>query len=261
MTYDKAILKFGTEAKTPKMSLGGLLLSSDGIFYSLQGEGPSIGRPAIFIRLHMCNLQCDWTKAGGGRCDTFYTWDKDTKEYWTSHFFMSFEDILKEIKKYSCKRIVFTGGEPLIQQKQILEFTQAYLDSEYIVEIETNGTIAPSREVLADLSPFCLNCSPKLSSAGMEKKDRIKPEVLQIINNYESSIFKFVVTSIEDLAEIETLVQELKLRSDKIVIMPEGVDVQTLTKRMQELAGVVKLRGWAMIPRLQIFIWGNKRGV
>jgi organic radical activating enzyme len=182
---------------------------------------------------------------------------------------MLFEDVLKEIQKYPCKRLIFTGGEPLIQQDQIVEFIQGYLDSEYAVEIETNGTILPSADLL-DEGPFntvsdwpfvILNCSPKLSSAGMEKKDRIKPEALQCINDYEASIFKFVVTSNEDLSEVESLVTELGLRSNKIVIMPEGVDSETLTKRMQELANVVKARGWALTPRLQIYIWGNKRGV
>jgi organic radical activating enzyme len=262
MTYDKAILKFGTEVKLPITSFNGLLLSSDGIFYSLQGEGLFIGQPAIFIRLHMCNLCCDWTKAGGGRCDTFYTWDRETKEYWTSHSFMLFEDVLKEIKKYPCKRIVFTGGEPLIQQKQIATFIKDYLnDHSYIIEIETNGTILPSSALLYSTHTVWLNCSPKLSAAGMPERNRINSSVLEFVNHYSTSVFKFVVTNDEDLLEVDEIVKAQEIFPGKVIIMPEGVDRDAITLRMQDLVEKVKSRGWAMIPRLQIFIWGNKRGV
>src|SRR5271157_4580203 len=51
-------------------------VSGDGVFYTLQGEGITIGRPAVFFRLHVCNLQCVW-------CDSWYTWNKNTPELWT----------------------------------------------------------------------------------------------------------------------------------------------------------------------------------
>jgi 7-carboxy-7-deazaguanine synthase len=260
MKFIDARVKFGEEVRIPRIDSNGFLLSGDGVFFSVQGEGLSLGKPAIFIRLHGCNLRCSWVKSGGSICDAWYTWKEDTKDYWTSHSFMSFADILKEIQKYPCKRIVISGGEPLLQQKQIITFINAYLDNDYIVEIETNGTIAPSEELLKSPIALCFNCSPKLSAAGMEKKDCIQPDALRLINKYKDSIFKFVVTNNEDLLEVESLVQEFKLKANKIVIMPEGINVETLTKRMQELVEVVKVRGWSLTPRLQIYIWGNKRG-
>lgn len=48
-------------------------VSGDGVFYTLQGEGASMGRPATFLRLHHCNLDCSW-------CDAWYTWDQRSKE-------------------------------------------------------------------------------------------------------------------------------------------------------------------------------------
>ena len=260
MNSTEAKLQFGEEVRIPKPSPGGFLLSGDRVFFTYQGEGHSLGKPAIFIRLHMCNLHCNWTKSGGGICDAYYTWNTHSKDYWTQHSFISFEDMLKEVQKYPCNRIVFTGGEPLIQQEQIVEFLQGYLDDNYIVEIETNGTILPFIGLINSGPTVWFNCSPKLSSAGMEKKDCIKPDVLRRINDYPHSIFKFVVTGKEDLSEVEEIVKECSLSYDKVFIMPEGVDNEILAKRIQELVEVVKERGWSLTPRLQIYIWGNKRG-
>ena len=68
------------------------------IFHSVQGEGYHAGIPHVFIRFGSCNLRCSW-------CDT----DFDTHENMTSI------DILAEVMKYDCKRIIFTGGEPMLQ--------------------------------------------------------------------------------------------------------------------------------------------------
>src|SRR3989338_5826890 len=58
-----------------------LKISGDGIFATLQGEGITAGEPAVFLRLHNCNLHCGLNGVGW-RCDPFYTWDKNTSEYW-----------------------------------------------------------------------------------------------------------------------------------------------------------------------------------
>ena len=94
-------------------------LSGDKVFHTIQGEGKSIGQPATFVRLHECNLQCSW-------CDTPYTWDKSMEEYHTEASYVSMEELELMIHKSQkekqveskCRRIVVTGGEPLLQQKQ-----------------------------------------------------------------------------------------------------------------------------------------------
>lgn len=89
------------------------------IFYSLQGEGARIGVASIFIRLAGCNLSC-WF------CDTDWS---DGKE-------MTVEEIQKEISKFSCSSIVWTGGEPTLQlTNDILKHFPDYYNC-----IETNGT-------------------------------------------------------------------------------------------------------------------------
>ena len=67
------------------------------IFHSVQGEGYRSGIPHVFIRFGRCNLRCEW-------CDT----DFDTYEQ------MSVKAILEQVICFECKNVIFTGGEPMI---------------------------------------------------------------------------------------------------------------------------------------------------
>ena len=95
------------------------------IFYSIQGEGRESGKPTIFIRTTGCNLRCTY-------CDTTYAY--------TGGKTMSIEGIVKTIKKYPCKDICITGGEPLLQE-DIIELVSRLLQNKYRISIETNGSI------------------------------------------------------------------------------------------------------------------------
>ena len=68
------------------------------IFHSVQGEGFHAGVPHVFVRFGNCNLRCEW-------CDTdFLTYDE-----------MSLTHIIEQILSFDCKRVIFTGGEPAMQ--------------------------------------------------------------------------------------------------------------------------------------------------
>ena len=68
------------------------------IFHSVQGEGYHAGIPHVFIRFGNCNLRCEW-------CDTdFLTYEE-----------MELEDIVEKVLSYGCNRVIFTGGEPAMQ--------------------------------------------------------------------------------------------------------------------------------------------------
>src|SRR3989344_302215 len=120
----------------------------------------------IFNRLHFCNLACGRDR--GWKCDTKYTWDNRSREFWQEPIDMKPEDVAKAAEESwseafgdaSGHRVVVTGGEPLLQQKK-LALLFSFLPN-WAVEIETNGTIAP----LPELSDCQFNCSPKLANSG-----------------------------------------------------------------------------------------------
>ncbi|MFN3567494.1 MAG: 7-carboxy-7-deazaguanine synthase QueE [Caldimicrobium sp.] len=100
------------------------------IFFSIQGEGPFIGYPTLFIRLYGCNLNCSW-------CDTPYA--KEGEQF----FEKTCDEILNFwIENYpNIPYITLTGGEPLLQEKS-LDLMKALLKKGALVNLETNGSIS-----------------------------------------------------------------------------------------------------------------------
>lgn len=205
------------------------------IFYSLQGEGISLGKPVVFLRLSGCHLRCVW-------CDSKFTWDlKSGKD-------MSIEEIIKEIKKFPTKHLVITGGEPLIQQSGLKELLQKLPD--YYIEMETSGSL---KSHLNDYINH-YNCSPKLSNS--ENKE-IRFEPLP----EEKTYYKFVVSSEENLVEIKNFIKKNQIKKDHVFLMPEGTKKSEIQKRSLWLAEICKRENLRFTPRLHINIWGNKRKV
>ena len=92
------------------------------IFHSVQGEGFHAGIPHVFVRFGNCNLRCEW-------CDTDFLTYEERK----------LESIVDEVLSYDCDRVIFTGGEPALQD---LSTIGSILKKEGIsLSIETNGTI------------------------------------------------------------------------------------------------------------------------
>lgn len=222
-----------------------LLLSQDNTFFTIQGEGTSIGKPVVFLRLNACNLHC-------GFCDTAYTWNGKEKSESTK-----IDDLTNTLNNYPCKRLVITGGEPLLQNNNLDKLINKLPDWKF--EIETNGTILPTRLMIE--KGVQINCSPKLENSGNEKELRYKPEVLKFINQLSNSNFKFVVTCPDDILEIEQIVKECNIDNDKIILMPEGIDQDAIREHALQVIDFCKEKGWRLIPRLQVMLYGNTRKV
>lgn len=101
------------------------------IFYTIQGEGPLSGHPAVFVRLAGCNLQC-------AQCDTVYT-GPEVKRYSAEGLYAAVASMFPETFR-SERLIVITGGEPFRQAIGL--FTAFCEDGGLAVQIETNGTLA-----------------------------------------------------------------------------------------------------------------------
>lgn len=236
-----------------------LKLSGDGVFATLQGEGVTAGEPAVFLRLHYCNLTCGSPE--GWKCDTDYTWDKTKPEYWQEPYDRSFDEIYQDIEQAWTekhpndlpRRLVITGGEPLMQQKKIAKLIEG-LDS-YDIEIETNGTIEPIEELIN-----CqFNCSPKLSNSGNSLSKRYKPEVLKAINDLHKSQFKFVVSHPSDLSEVDVICSDCNLNPEKIIIMPEGHTAEEVEQHSLMVEDLVSSKGWILGQRHHLIWFGNQR--
>ena len=114
------------------------------IFHSVQGEAFHAGIPHVFVRFGNCNLRCEW-------CDTDFLTYKE----------MDLDDILSEVLSYNCSRVIFTGGEPCLQD---LDTIGSELKKHNItLSVETNGTI-PVPEIIDFVR--CRSASEVRSHAG-----------------------------------------------------------------------------------------------
>lgn len=238
---------------------GNLKLSGDGIFATNQGEGVTAGAKAVFVRLHFCNLACG--RDGGWKCDTWYTWDKRTKEFWQEAKDTTPETLAQMIAaSWSEKfgqagdnRIVVTGGEPLLQQNGIVQLVRELPG--WKVEIETNGTIPP----LAELGSCQFNCSPKLQNSGNSLVRRYRPRAITKILEMPNSWFKFVAASVDDLEEVEFIVDDCRIPKDRVLIMPEGNTLDAVNLHKKMLQQDVDRLGWRITDRHQLEWFGNAR--
>lgn len=96
------------------------------IYKSLQGESTYAGLPCVFVRLTGCNLRCTW-------CDTEYGFYGGTR--------MTAEQVFDEVQRLSPNGglIEITGGEPMIQERELVPLMHRLLDSGYKVLLETSG--------------------------------------------------------------------------------------------------------------------------
>ncbi len=131
------------------------------------------------------------------------------------------------------------------------------LGEEWAIEIETNGTL-PGR---ASIRERCqLNISPKLPSA-KNKAKTIRPAVLDLLKQSRNPWFKFVVAGLADFAEMVKVVDECGLPEDRIIVMPEGQRPDILAAHALEIVELVKEKGYRLLPRLHVMLYGNRRGV
>lgn len=239
------------------------------IFHTLQGEGVSVGMPAVFVRVSLCNLHCVW-------CDTDHTWnfvgtpwvhEKDGLPGYQKHckedaiIEMGVAEIAAEVRKYRCRHVVLTGGEPLLQEEGLLELiTQLRSDGgDWFFEMETNGTRLPGDSLMAAVGQF--NVSPKLANSGVSQTLREKPEVIRGLVASGKAWFKFVVEKEADIAEVLGLVEKCGIPMNRVILMPEGRNVAEIDKVAPWLAERCRDLGVRMSDRLHVRLWGDRRGV
>ena len=223
-------------------------------FYSLQGEGKTMGVPAVFVRLQACNILCK----GEWICDTIEVWKTGNKT--TIHNWLySIRFWIKNLKDGA--HLIFTGGEPLLQQKQIINAVKIFkrlLGFKPFVEIETNGTIMPSEELLDTVDLF--NCSFKLKNSGVRKDRRLKYDVLKKLNNY-NTIYKIVISSTIDFIEAKEIFDEVGIKNKDVWLMPAGDNYDDIIKTNKIVANICIIYTMNFSTRLQVVLWNKTTGV
>jgi 7-carboxy-7-deazaguanine synthase len=206
------------------------------IFYSIQGESSMMGVPCVFVRLTFCNLRCSY-------CDTEYAF-YDGKD-------MTISEILSEVKRYECKQVEITGGEPLVQEN-IHALMKQLCDDGYKVMIETGGSLPIKNidhrvKIIMDL---------KTPSSKMENKN-----LYENVNYLKSGDeVKFVIGNREDYEWSKETIKNYDL-PDKVTVLMSPV--------FDELENI-DLARWILEDRLNVrfqvqlhkYIWNPQtRGV
>ncbi|MGX1759405.1 7-carboxy-7-deazaguanine synthase QueE [Streptomyces lydicus] len=216
---------------------------------TFQGEGPSCGHPALFIRLSRCNLSCT-------KCDTKYTWDWDHFDPRKESTKQTAADLLAWATSSPVELVVITGGEPLLQQARLVSLVQGLLAAGKRVEFETNGTLPPVPELVVDGVRF--NVSPKIASFGMAEAKSVVPAALEAFVASGRAAFKFVASSVADLDRIAELADTHGLAP--VWVMPEGTTADAITATTRVLADAVAARHWHFTTRLHVLAFADARG-
>jgi 7-carboxy-7-deazaguanine synthase len=208
------------------------------IFFSIQGEGMEIGLPTVFVRLFACDLRCTW-------CDSMYAVEgRDFRD-------MTIEEVKREIERFNCKRVCLTGGEPLIQRKELEVLAEDLVNESYAIVLETSGHKEPPSIFWTENCLISMDC--KCPSSGMEKRmnfslfEKLRPK----------DQLKFVIQDEVDYEYAKEILKKYQVKGNIIFQPVYGASLRWLTERVLE-DGLEKVR---VLPQLHKFIWGDIRGV
>lgn len=187
------------------------------LYKSVQGESSWAGLPCIFVRLAGCNLRCAW-------CDSEYTFTGG-KQY-------TAEDVLAQVDALApCKLVEFTGGEPMLQARELLPLMRVMLDREFTLMMETSGE-RPLDEVPPEVHKIVdVKCpgagaaaeSFRMSNLGcLTKRDEVK----------------FVLSSRDDYEFAREFIREHELseRVGSVLLSPAFTKAPSLLRSAENIA-------------------------
>lgn len=201
------------------------------IFRSIQGEGPLIGIPCVFVRFAGCNLRCAY-------CDTRYSWVGGLE--------MDANRVVDEVLKLMDRGwVTLTGGEPFLQRLDELEDLLKKLVKRFKIAVETNATIPIPSDILSYVDVVI--ASPKLKSfnPGYPGADLLKTVDISKL------WLKFVITNLEkDIEEVSNYVEKV-VSIDRIILQPN-----CYTLKYEELAKYIVEKGlpYRVLPQLHKLI-------
>jgi 7-carboxy-7-deazaguanine synthase len=238
------------------VSMYDILNVSEFFFDTIQGEGINIGKPAAFLRLQDCTLNCVW-------CDTTEVW-REGNPYTHRELMEKIAAVGLDSKLLrGGQHLVVTGGSPLKQQRQLIRFFeefQSYFGFTPYVEIENECVLRPLPQLKQYIA--CWNNSPKLSNSGNSNIARYKPAIIHETASLENSWFKFVISDETDWEEIQSdFIDACLISKKQIILMPEGADRNELILNQQMAVDMAVTHNVRYCSREHIILWDKKTGV
>ena len=212
------------------------MLKINEIYYSIQGESSKTGLPCVFVRLTYCNLRCSY-------CDTEYAFYEGNE--------MTIDAIIDQVKKYNCKLVEITGGEPLFQD-ECFDLMKQLSDEGFDVMLETGGSLPIQNVDKHVMIILDLKCP----SSNMMKKNLY--ENLDYIKQTDE--IKFVIGTLEDYEWAKEIIGKYNLVKKCSILF------SVVFSQLEP----VKLVEWILNDNLQVrfqlqahkFIWEpSKKGV
>ncbi|MGQ0792617.1 MAG: 7-carboxy-7-deazaguanine synthase QueE [Deltaproteobacteria bacterium] len=207
------------------------------IFFSIQGEGVQIGLPTVFVRLFACDLRCAW-------CDSMYAVEgRDFRN-------MGVEEVKRRIDAFGCRRVCLTGGEPLIQKKELEILAEDLLGEGYAIVLETSGHKEPPPVFWQERCLISMDC--KCPSSRMEGRmdfslfERLRPQ----------DQLKFVIQDEADYEYAKGVLGKFRIQAAAIFQPVFGSDLKRIAERILEDGIEARI-----LPQLHKLIWGDRRGV
>ena len=228
---------------------------------TIQGEGPLIGCPTVFVRTGGCDFRCRW-------CDTLYAVLPEYRDEWT---LMTPAEILARVEQLAGSvpvLVSLSGGNPALQPLgPLIDLGRG---KGYTYALETQGSV--SQPWFAALDWLIL--SPKGPSSGMPADWQDLGECVRAAGNGPRCVLKIVVFDDEDYDfarraadRYPSLPVYLQVGNPAPLTAGDGVaseEIDDLMRRFRWLAGKVAADRWfaaTVLPQLHVLAWGNKRGV
>jgi 7-carboxy-7-deazaguanine synthase len=222
---------------------------------TIQGEGPLIGTPTVFVRTAGCDYRCTW-------CDTLYAVLPEHREGWR---FMSDAAVLGEVNRLTGERpivVTLSGGNPALQP--LADLIRLGRKEGHRFALETQGSVA--QPWFSQLDSLVL--SPKPPSSGMAMNLSGLTECIEAAGERPSTALKIVVFDDEDFA----FARGISARFPRLpVYLQPGnpihqteLDTRGLLERLSRLVDKTRAAHWydaRVLPQLHVLVWGNKRGV
>lgn len=231
------------------------------LFYTVEGEGEYIGKPSVFLRLFGCNLTCKGfiSEDAPFGCDSFISWSKKNKVTFNEMFkLLEAGNHIEHLRKGAIFK--YTGGEPMVRQKQLMKFTDAFIEKYSFlprIDFETNATIQPEEEWVTTYKAT-FTTSPKLTTNGDPEEKTYKPEVLKWHKDHNSG-FKFVITQSEDIEEIwRKYIKDtngINIPLNRVWFMPCAGSREEHIRNAEAVAEYAKAMHVNFSPRLHLLLW------